>query len=95
MKTLHLTVRTTLISIRRGIALVVDVGGLANVTKCNNPESEVTELSGPQDDMSFCFTIFFSYYYFTDAFSLKAIPSSSPTHSGYVEWEAKRGKWSK
>jgi len=24
-----------------------------------------------------------------------AIPSSSPTHSGYVEWEAKRGKWSK
>jgi len=24
-----------------------------------------------------------------------AIPSSSPTHSGYVEWEVKRGKWSK
>ncbi|KAF8965985.1 hypothetical protein BDZ97DRAFT_1658265 [Flammula alnicola] len=24
-----------------------------------------------------------------------AIPSSSPTHSGYVEWEAKKGKWSK
>jgi hypothetical protein len=24
-----------------------------------------------------------------------AIPSSSPTHSGYIEWEAKRGKWSK
>ncbi|KAF9565077.1 hypothetical protein CPC08DRAFT_630436 [Agrocybe pediades] len=23
------------------------------------------------------------------------IPASSPTHSGYVEWEAKRGKWSK
>ena len=28
-------------------------------------------------------------------FCLKAIPSSSPTHSGYVEWEAKRGKWCK
>ena len=28
-------------------------------------------------------------------FRLKAIPSSSPTHSGYVEWEAKRGKWCK
>ncbi|TEB22997.1 hypothetical protein FA13DRAFT_1640479 [Coprinellus micaceus] len=24
-----------------------------------------------------------------------AIPSSSPVHSGYVEWEQKRGKWSK
>ncbi|KDQ62615.1 hypothetical protein JAAARDRAFT_466334 [Jaapia argillacea MUCL 33604] len=23
------------------------------------------------------------------------IPSSSPTHRGYVQWEAKRGKWSK
>ncbi|KAJ7022420.1 hypothetical protein C8F04DRAFT_1138144, partial [Mycena alexandri] len=23
------------------------------------------------------------------------IPTSSPTYSGYVEWEAKRGKWSK
>jgi len=29
------------------------------------------------------------------AFSLQAIPSSSPIHSGYVEWESKRGKWSK
>ncbi|KDR83146.1 hypothetical protein GALMADRAFT_872765 [Galerina marginata CBS 339.88] len=27
--------------------------------------------------------------------SRSAIPSSSPTHSGYVEWEVKRGKWSK
>ncbi|KAF8891964.1 hypothetical protein CPB84DRAFT_1816263 [Gymnopilus junonius] len=27
--------------------------------------------------------------------SRSAIPSSAPTHSGYVEWEAKRGKWSK
>ncbi|PPR07925.1 hypothetical protein CVT24_000905 [Panaeolus cyanescens] len=27
--------------------------------------------------------------------SRHAIPSSSPTHSGYVEWESKRGKWSK
>ncbi|KAF9054884.1 hypothetical protein BJ165DRAFT_1337506 [Panaeolus papilionaceus] len=27
--------------------------------------------------------------------SRQAIPSSSPTHSGYVEWEVKRGKWSK
>ena len=43
MKTLHLTVRTTLISIRRGIALVVDVGGLANVTKCNKISIELTE----------------------------------------------------
>lgn len=24
-----------------------------------------------------------------------AIPSSSPVHAGYVEWEVKRGKWSK
>ncbi|KIM41054.1 hypothetical protein M413DRAFT_158670 [Hebeloma cylindrosporum] len=24
-----------------------------------------------------------------------SIPSSSPTHSGYIEWEVKRGKWSK
>ncbi|KAF9483548.1 hypothetical protein BDN70DRAFT_904143 [Pholiota conissans] len=24
-----------------------------------------------------------------------AIPSSSPTHSGYIEWESRRGKWSK
>ncbi|KAF5389246.1 hypothetical protein D9757_003424 [Collybiopsis confluens] len=24
-----------------------------------------------------------------------AIPSSSPTHFGYVEWESKRGKWNK
>jgi len=29
------------------------------------------------------------------ALSLQAIPSSSPIHSGYVEWESKRGKWSK
>ncbi|KAF5317557.1 hypothetical protein D9619_013160 [Psilocybe cf. subviscida] len=27
--------------------------------------------------------------------SRNAIPSSSPMQSGYVEWEAKRGKWSK
>ncbi|KAG2009776.1 hypothetical protein CC2G_012667 [Coprinopsis cinerea AmutBmut pab1-1] len=27
--------------------------------------------------------------------SRAAIPSSSPVHSGYVEWEVKRGKWSK
>ncbi|EKM79238.1 hypothetical protein AGABI1DRAFT_128397 [Agaricus bisporus var. burnettii JB137-S8] len=27
--------------------------------------------------------------------SRSAIPSSSPTHAGYVEWESKRGKWSK
>lgn len=27
--------------------------------------------------------------------SLKAIPSASPTFSGYVEWEIKRGKWTK
>ncbi|PPQ68790.1 hypothetical protein CVT25_008868 [Psilocybe cyanescens] len=27
--------------------------------------------------------------------SRNAIPTSSPTHSGYIEWEAKRGKWSK
>lgn len=26
---------------------------------------------------------------------MQAIPSSSPLHSGYVEWEQKRGKWSK
>lgn len=26
---------------------------------------------------------------------VKAIPSSSPTYAGYVEWEIKRGKWSK
>src|SRR5690242_8922005 len=25
----------------------------------------------------------------------QAIPSSSPIHAGYVEWESKRGKWSK
>ncbi|KAF8628663.1 hypothetical protein AX15_003793 [Amanita polypyramis BW_CC] len=25
----------------------------------------------------------------------EAIPSSSPTHGGYVEWESKKGKWSK
>ncbi|KAF8157888.1 hypothetical protein B0H34DRAFT_656003 [Crassisporium funariophilum] len=30
-----------------------------------------------------------------DPLSRSAIPSSSPTHSGYVEWEVKRGKWSK
>lgn len=29
------------------------------------------------------------------AFSVQAIPSSSPIHSGYVEWESKRGKWNK
>ncbi|KAJ4482279.1 hypothetical protein J3R30DRAFT_3286163 [Lentinula aciculospora] len=27
--------------------------------------------------------------------SRSALPSSSPTHSGYVEWESKRGKWNK
>ncbi|KAF8645217.1 hypothetical protein AX16_008044 [Volvariella volvacea WC 439] len=27
--------------------------------------------------------------------SRSAIPSSSPMHSGFVEWESKRGKWSK
>lgn len=27
--------------------------------------------------------------------SRSAIPSSSPTYAGYVEWESKRGKWSK
>ncbi|KAJ6621787.1 hypothetical protein B0H10DRAFT_1789294 [Mycena sp. CBHHK59/15] len=27
--------------------------------------------------------------------SRSAIPSSSPTYSGYVEWEIKRGKWTK
>ncbi|KAJ3764341.1 hypothetical protein EV360DRAFT_31559 [Lentinula raphanica] len=27
--------------------------------------------------------------------SLSALPSSSPTHSGYIEWESKRGKWNK
>ncbi|KAJ2921602.1 hypothetical protein H1R20_g15493, partial [Candolleomyces eurysporus] len=27
--------------------------------------------------------------------SRSAIPSSSPMHHGYVEWESKRGKWSK
>ena len=35
------------------------------------------------------------FHIFTHIFRLKAIPSRSPTHSGYVEWEAKRGKWSK
>jgi hypothetical protein len=37
----------------------------------------------------------FSYLLLTLSRFLKAIPSSSPTHSGYVEWEAKRGKWCK
>ncbi|KAE9394891.1 hypothetical protein BT96DRAFT_827087 [Gymnopus androsaceus JB14] len=27
--------------------------------------------------------------------SRSALPSSSPTHFGYVEWESKRGKWNK
>ncbi|KAH9480829.1 hypothetical protein JR316_0007430 [Psilocybe cubensis] len=27
--------------------------------------------------------------------NIHAIPTSSPTHSGYIEWEVKRGKWSK
>ncbi|KAF6754863.1 hypothetical protein DFP72DRAFT_812127 [Ephemerocybe angulata] len=27
--------------------------------------------------------------------SRNAIPASSPTYSGYIEWEVKRGKWSK
>ncbi|KAJ3789210.1 hypothetical protein GGU10DRAFT_72343 [Lentinula aff. detonsa] len=27
--------------------------------------------------------------------SRSALPSSSPTHSGYIEWESKRGKWNK
>ncbi|KAF9077521.1 hypothetical protein BDP27DRAFT_1311189 [Rhodocollybia butyracea] len=27
--------------------------------------------------------------------SLSALPSFSPTHSGYIEWESKRGKWNK
>jgi hypothetical protein len=27
--------------------------------------------------------------------STAAIPSASPMHAGYVEWESKRGKWSK
>ncbi|KAF8349536.1 hypothetical protein F5887DRAFT_878644 [Amanita rubescens] len=27
--------------------------------------------------------------------SLEATPSSAPTHGGYVEWECKKGKWSK
>lgn len=31
----------------------------------------------------------------TTALSRGAIPSWSPTHGGYVYWEAKRGKWSK
>lgn len=32
---------------------------------------------------------------FAKPLSLAAMPTSSPTHSGYVEWESKRGKWSK
>ncbi|KAF9525902.1 hypothetical protein CPB83DRAFT_771255 [Crepidotus variabilis] len=27
--------------------------------------------------------------------SRSTIPSTAPTHSGYIEWESKRGKWSK
>src|SRR5262249_18422078 len=27
--------------------------------------------------------------------SVSNIPSASPTHAGFVEWESKRGKWSK
>jgi len=27
--------------------------------------------------------------------SLSTLPSFSPTHSGYIDWESKRGKWNK
>ena len=57
----------------------------------------MTSLEVPLN-ISVCFSICFSilfYFLFVECFSLKAIPSSSPTHSGYVEWEAKRGKWNK
>ena len=27
--------------------------------------------------------------------SQKAMPTSSPTYSGHVQWESKRGKWNK
>ena len=44
---------------------------------------------------SVCCSFVLLFIIFADSFTLKAIPSSSPTHSGYVEWEVKRGKWSK
>lgn len=39
-----------------------------------------------------CPLIFFNFAHHQ---KLQAIPTSSPTHSGYIEWQAKRGKWSK
>lgn len=39
--------------------------------------------------------VFFQILNFTHHQKLQAIPTSSPTHSGYIEWQAKRGKWSK
>ena len=44
---------------------------------------------------SVCTFVYYLILLFADAIALKAIPTSSPTYSGYVEWEAKRGKWSK
>jgi mannose/cellobiose epimerase-like protein (N-acyl-D-glucosamine 2-epimerase family) len=45
--------------------------------------------------MTILFLLFLLLLFADVAFRLKAIPSSSPTHSRYVEWEEKCGKWCK
>lgn len=41
-------------------------------------------------------SLFRSEVVYPDLFCLfKAIPSSSPKYSGWVEWESKKGKWNK
>ena len=82
----------------RSFELVADVQSSWNKDKMvNYLVLRKTSLEIPLN-LSVCFSICFAilfYFLFVERFYLKAIPSSSPTHSGYVEWEAKRGKWNK